>query len=140
MSISTAGSIQRLILHCAAVASIGLLAACNNDKTSAGNGAKTAADNSGINERDQQARTMTPFDQSQSPGELARVATLRSALMALPELSMAGQNIKIITSDGRVTLRGPVADKAERTRIEQALGKAAGQAVVDSQLEIAAAP
>lgn len=132
MPIALAGRLQRQILLIAAVTSIALVVACNPETST--------ADNSGINERDQNARTMTPIDQSQAPDELARVASLRSALMALVDLSVAGQNIKIITRDGRITLRGPVADATERARIETAMTAAAAGAPIDNQLELAARP
>lgn len=116
--------------------SAAMIGGCQDKKPSA----VAAADNSGINKRDTGQRTMTPIDQSQDSVELERVAMLRRALMELPNLSMAGQNIKIITREGRVTLRGPVPDQAELSRIEQVLTKAAGKASVDSQLEVAPAP
>ncbi len=97
-----------------------------------------SADNSAINTRDRGRSTLTPIDQSEAASDLALAALLRRKLLALPNLSMAGKNIKIITREGRVTLRGPVPDKAERSRIELVLAEAAGKASIDSQLEIAA--
>lgn len=98
----------------------------------------TPADNSAINARDRSRSTLTPIDQSEAAADLELAARLRRKLLALPNLSLAGQNIKIITREGRVTLRGPVPDKAERSRIELVLAEAAGKASIDSQLEIAA--
>jgi hyperosmotically inducible protein len=49
---------------------------------------------------------------------------------------MTATNVKIITVDGKVTLRGPVKTAAEKTRIGQIATKEAGKATVDNQLEV----
>ena len=46
------------------------------------------------------------------------------------------QNVKIITQDGQVTLRGPVKTGDEKKRIEEIARSVAGESKVDSQLEI----
>ncbi len=52
-------------------------------------------------------------------------------------LSFTAKNVKVITINGKVTLRGPVKSEAERSSIEAAARRAAGGgARVDSQLEI----
>ena len=95
-----------------------------------------APDNSGINERDRSEQTLTPENQSQSKSDIALAADIRRAVVAQDGLSVAGQNIKIITHDGAVTLRGPVKNSVERASIEKTVRKAAGTSTVDNQLEI----
>jgi len=95
-----------------------------------------AADNSAVNSRDRDQQQLTPPDQSQDKADIALVATARRDVLAIDGLSVAGQNIKIITGAGRITLRGPVANVAERTAIETAVRKVSGKNVVDSQLEV----
>jgi len=51
-------------------------------------------------------------------------------------LSFTAKNVKIITVDGKVTLRGPVKSEAERSAIEAAARRVAGAAQVDNQLEV----
>jgi osmotically-inducible protein OsmY len=52
-------------------------------------------------------------------------------------LSFTAKNVKIITINGKVTLRGPVISEAERSAVEADARRAAGSlAQVDSQLEI----
>jgi osmotically-inducible protein OsmY len=51
-------------------------------------------------------------------------------------LSFTAKNVKIITINGKVTLRGPVKTEAERTAIEAAARGVAGGEQVDSQLEV----
>lgn len=95
-----------------------------------------APDNSGINKRDRADQTLTPEDQSQSKSDVTLAANIRKAVLAKPGLSIAGQNIKIITQDGGVTLRGPVKNSVERASIEKTVRKTAGASTVDNQLEI----
>ena len=51
-------------------------------------------------------------------------------------LSMTAKNVKIITENGMVTLRGPVKSQAEKSKIAQLAKSAAGQMKVDNQLEV----
>ena len=50
--------------------------------------------------------------------------------------SMPGVNVKIVTSDGRVTLRGPVNSDAERDAINRIARDVAGEGNVDDQVEV----
>ena len=106
-------------------------------------GAAQAADaampdsnNSGINQRDRANQTLTPEDQSQSSSDIDLAAKIRRAVMDHDGLSMDGKNIKILTVNNAVTLRGPVKDISERAAIEQTVRLAAGSATVDNQLDI----
>ena len=94
------------------------------------------ADNTGVNARDRSDQTLTPEDQSQTKSDIELAAAVRRAVVAQSGLSIAGQNIKIITLNDRVTLRGPVKDDAERATIEKTVRQAAGKAHVDNQLEV----
>lgn len=97
---------------------------------------KTPANNSGINERDRSEQRLTPEDQPQAKADVELLAKIRRAVLDQPNLSLDGQNVKIITADNKVTLRGPVKDKAERKTIEKAVRGAAGGLTVDNQLEV----
>ena len=54
-------------------------------------------------------------------------------------LTMTAKNVKIITAEGKVTLRGPVNTAEEKTKINELAKAAAGQVPVDNQLEVKAA-
>jgi len=99
-----------------------------------------AANNSGRNERDRSGDTKTSGDQSNSSADIKMTAAIRRAVMGDDSLSMAAKNVKIITADGVVTLRGPVKTAAEKAAIEKhAMAAAGGQAKVENQIEIEAA-
>lgn len=69
---------------------------------------KAKPDNTATNERDRSGETKISGDQSNSSADLKITQAIRQALMKDDELSMTAKNIKIITANGQVTLRGPV--------------------------------
>lgn len=60
----------------------------------------------------------------------------RKAVVADKTLSVNGQNVKIITKDGVMVLRGPVTSDAERTTIVDLVQKIDGVRVVRNHLEV----
>ena len=99
-------------------------------------GSKPAADNTAKNERDASGDTKTSGDQSESPEDIKITAAIRRAVVADDSLSMTAANVKIITAEGKVTLRGPVKSAAEKAKIGELAKKNAGKAKVDNQLEV----
>ena len=97
-----------------------------------------AADNTRKNERDRSGETMTSGDQSNSPEDVKITADIRRAVIGDNSLSMTAKNVKIITANGTVTLRGPVKNDAEKTKIAELAQSAAGNAKIDNQLEVKA--
>jgi hyperosmotically inducible periplasmic protein len=99
--------------------------------------ADAPADNSGKNVRDRQGSTQTPGDQSNAKADMAITQAIRKAVVADRGLSTNAHNVKIITMNGAVTLRGPVNSEAEKSSIAAKAEQAAGVKSVDNQLEIA---
>ena len=94
-------------------------------------------DNSGRNVRDRDDQSKTPGDQSESDSDRTITQNIRQAVTADDSLSTNAKNIKIITSDGTVTLRGPVKSEKEKADIEAKAKQVTGVKKVDNQLEIA---
>jgi len=99
--------------------------------------AQNAPDNTGRNERDQGGATLTPADQSSNEADVELTRRIREAVVADESLSTNAHNIKIITINGMVTLRGPVGSDTERSKIVATAQQLAGKTKVNSQLEIA---
>ena len=97
---------------------------------------KTKPDNTAINERDRSRETQTSGDQSNSSADLKTTQAIRQALMKDSELSTTAKNIKIITNNGQVTLRGPVKNAQEKAKIDQLARSAAGGAKIVDQLDV----
>ena len=115
-----------LVLACLSTVSVAAMAADD----------KTKPDNTAINERDRSRETQTSGDQSNSSADLKTTQAIRQALMKDSELSTTAKNIKIITNDAQVTLRGPVKNAQEKAKIDQLAKSAAGGAKIDDQLEV----
>ena len=76
-----------------------------------------SADNTGTNARDKSGETLTPLDQSSDQQDLDKTQKIRKALVEDASLSTNAKNIKVITVNGTVTLRGPVDSAEERNKI-----------------------
>lgn len=100
--------------------------------------AAAPADNTEKNERDRDTSTLTPGDQGESETDRTITQKIRQGVVGTDALSMTAKNIKIITNNGVVTLRGPVKSEKEKTDIALMAQKVAGVTQVDNQLEVAA--
>ncbi|MBA3830971.1 MAG: BON domain-containing protein [Chthoniobacterales bacterium] len=98
-----------------------------------------APNNSGRNERDRSSDSKTSGDQSNSSADIKMTAAIRRAVVGDDSLSMTAKNVKIITANGVVTLRGPVKTAAEKAAIAKHAMTAAGSAKIDNQIEVEAA-
>jgi osmotically-inducible protein OsmY len=105
-------------------------------ETSAVDRAQRDVDNTGINKRDRAEEALTPGDQGTSPEDRDLTRRIRRAITQNDQLSTTAKNIKIITADAKVTLRGPVNSEAERAQILALAQGAAGATTVDNQLEV----
>lgn len=111
---------------------------CSKDRAADNNKVTQAApDNSAVNARDRNDQTKTAGDQSESEADRTISQNIRQALTADDSLSTNGKNAKIITVDGKVTLRGPVKSDQEKAAIAAKAQQVAGVKNVDNQLEIA---
>ena len=92
-------------------------------------------DNTGVNERDRDGVAKTPIDQNENQTDIDITANIRKRIVD-SEISVNAQNVKIVTQDGHVTLRGPVKSAEEKKVVEDIALDVAGTDRVDSQLEI----
>ena len=94
------------------------------------------ADNTGRNVRDRDDASKTPTDQGNSDADRNITAHIRKEIVDNDGLSTNAHNVKIITTDGTVTLRGPVKSAQEKAWVAAAAHRAPGVKRVDNQLEI----
>jgi hyperosmotically inducible periplasmic protein len=95
------------------------------------------ADNTGKNERDRDEARKLPSDQLENETDLRITQDVRKSVVDDGALSFKAHNVKIVTANGIVTLRGPVASEVEKASIEAKAKAVAGVNRVDNQLEIA---
>ena len=116
-----------------------LMVGCSKNRSEDKQVSQTAveADNSGRNVRDRDDQNKTTGDQSENEADRTITQNIRRAVTADDSLSTNAKNVKIITNDGTVTLRGPVKSEKEKAEIEAKAKQVAGVKRVDNQLEIA---
>lgn len=100
----------------------------------------TDADNTARNVRDRDDRTLTPMDQGSSKADTEITAKVRQGILAVKDMSLDAKNVKIITINGRVTLRGPVGSQEEKRLIGELANRIARSGNVDNQLEVTLKP
>src|ERR1022692_3701868 len=96
----------------------------------------TDADNTRQNVRDRDSRTLTPLDQGGSQADVNTTAQIRKEIIAGKGLTINARNVKIITVNGRVTLRGPVNSEEEKRLIGEIAIRMTSSQKVDNQLEV----
>jgi hyperosmotically inducible periplasmic protein len=124
----TKGLMKGIILALTCLSAFSLAALAGNEKVK--------PNNTATNERDRSGETKTSGDQSNSSADLKTTQAVRQALMKDGELSTTAKNIKVITANGQVTLRGPVKTAQEKAKIDQLAKSAAGGAKIDNQLDV----
>lgn len=93
-------------------------------------------DNSKVNKRDDTKDAVTAETQSNAKADLDLTRNIRREITQNKTMSIYARNIKIITRDGTVTLRGPVKSEEEKQSIDAIAKKLAGDAKVENKLEI----
>jgi hyperosmotically inducible protein len=112
-------------------------AGCSRDREAPKTTAAVEADNTGRNVRDRNDATKTAEDQSENEADRTITQNIRKTITSDESLSTNAKNVKIITNDGIVTLRGPVKSEKEKVDIEAKAKQVSGVKRVDNQLEIA---
>lgn len=96
-------------------------------------------DNSAVNQRDRDSMAKTAMDQNENTVDIGITASIRKSVVDT-KMSTNAHNVKIITQNGVVTLRGPVKTQEEKNRIEEIARSVAGVKSVDSQIEVESNP
>jgi len=95
------------------------------------------ANNSARNVRDRENATATPGDQSGAPEDLKTTQEIRQALVSSTNnYSLTARNVKVITTNNKVILRGPVRSAEEKAGIVAIATRVAGEGNVEDQLEV----
>jgi hyperosmotically inducible protein len=93
-------------------------------------------DNTKVNRRDRNPNEATADQQKMNPGDHETTKQIRQAIEKDKSISTYGHNVKVITQNGKVTLKGPVRSEEEKRAIEAKATEIAGADNVSSQLEI----
>jgi len=91
-----------------------------------------APDNSGNNKQPE----VTADQQSNAAADRATTQKIRKALIADKSLSTYAHNVKIITRDGMVTLKGPVKSEDERQKVVSTAAQVVDESKIDDELAV----
>ena len=83
-------------------------------------------DNSKVNERIENNSEWTAEDQGSSDADIRTTQEIRKQVVDQDSFSTNAKNVKVITRNGTVVLKGPVKTLAEKQRIEAIAKKVAG--------------
>ena len=99
--------------------------------------AQTPADNTKVNKRDRAKESATADQQKESASDREITQRIRQALMDDKALSTYAHNVKVITQDGHVTLKGPVRTAEEKKTVAAKAAEVAGDGHVTNEISIA---
>ncbi len=94
-------------------------------------------DNSKMNQSTANHTTQTAERQKNNKGDLDLTAQIRKSVVGDKALSTYAHNVKIITRNGMVTLKGTVRSDDEKAAVEKYATQAAGDGKVTNNLTVA---
>lgn len=114
------------------------LALTTDDKATTGTAGTTAADNSERNKVHDGEHAVTADQQKNSEADVELTRKIRRAITKDKSLSTYAHNVKIISMNGEVTLKGPVKNEKEKSQIETMAAEVAGKDKVKNEIEVSA--
>ncbi|MFZ0421145.1 MAG: BON domain-containing protein [Candidatus Sulfotelmatobacter sp.] len=95
-----------------------------------------AADNTKMNQADRNSNQPTADQQKMNPSDRDITQQIRKSIVADKSLSTYAHNVKVITQNGMVTLKGPVRTEEDKKAIEDKAAQVAGADKVTSEIEV----
>ena len=96
----------------------------------------TAPDNTKVNDRDKSKSEPTADQQKNDKSDQDITQQIRKSVMSDKSLSTYAHNVKIISQNGMVTLKGPVRSADEKAAVESKAAAVVGEDKVTSELEV----
>ena len=93
--------------------------------------AQAPADNTKVNKQDRAKDAATADQQKENATDREITQKIRQSLMDDKTLSTYAHNVKVITQDGQVTLKGPVRTEEEKKIVEAKATEVAGTGHVE---------
>lgn len=95
-----------------------------------------ASDNTKMNQRDRNPNEPTADQQQNNRSDRDITQQVRKAIEADKNFSTYAHNVKVITQNGQVTLKGPVRSEEEKSAVEAKAAAVAGEGKVTSELTV----
>ncbi len=93
-------------------------------------------DNTAQNYGDARKESPTPQVQSEKKADIAKLQSIRKALVNDKSLSSSAKNVKVVVINGTVTLRGVVDSATEKAKVASAAKQYADDSKVLDELEV----
>jgi len=93
-------------------------------------------DNTKVNQRDRNSNESTADQQKENRSDRDITQQIRKAIVKDKSLSSYAHNVKVITQNGMVTLKGPVRSEDEKMAVAAKAAEVAGQDKVTNQLDV----
>jgi osmotically-inducible protein OsmY len=100
-------------------------------------GQQAQPDNTKVNKRDRKATEPTADQAKETTADRTIMQNIRKAIMADEAMSTYAKNVKVISENGKVTLKGPVRSEDERKNIEAKAVEVAGAGNVVNKITVA---
>jgi hyperosmotically inducible periplasmic protein len=94
------------------------------------------ADNTNMNQRDRSATEATADQQKMNRSDRDITQQIRKSIASDKSLSTYGHNVKVITQNGMVTLKGPVRSEEEKKAVEEKAAEVAGADKVTNEIDV----
>jgi hyperosmotically inducible protein len=101
-----------------------------------GDQSATPADNTKMNQRDRNANEPTADQQKVNRTDRDITQQIRKSIVGDKSLSTYGHNVKVITQNGMVTLKGPVRSEEEKKAVEEKAAEVAGADKVTNEIDV----
>lgn len=93
-------------------------------------------DNTRMNQRDRNGNEPTADQQKMNPSDRDITQQIRKSIISDKSISTYGHNVKVITQNGMVTLKGPVRSEEEKKSIEDKAAQVAGADKVTNEIDV----
>jgi hyperosmotically inducible protein len=94
------------------------------------------ADNTKMNQQDRNANEPTADQQKADRSDREITQQIRKSITGDKSLSSYGHNVKVITQNGMVTLKGPVRSEEEKKAVEAKAAEVAGADKVTNEIDV----
>jgi hyperosmotically inducible protein len=138
MKILTKGTIHLLALSGVLVSgSLGISAQQPTNQPASSDGMQApAGDNTKMNQGDRDSNSTTAEQQKDNISDRQLTQHVRQALMQDKSLSTYAHNVKVVSQNGTVTLKGPVRSDDEKQAIEAKAAEVAGKDKVVNEITV----
>jgi hyperosmotically inducible periplasmic protein len=94
------------------------------------------ADNTRMNQQDRNSNEATADQQKADRSDREITQQIRKSITSDKSLSTYGHNVKVITQNGMVTLKGPVRSEEEKKAVEAKAAEVAGADKVTNEIDV----